>query len=198
MKNLTKTKFVLITALSITFFIGVFSSNIFAEKLGGKSGQYAVYFEISSQVSSSYTSEIKDAAVNWNGIADIALRYRPDWQNVYDYYIYNDIDVQYMANDAYWTSQGYYGFGIPGPDGNSGTYTYGDLYIVNGNCKNLSSHDKEMVITHEFGHLLGLAHTEDGVFSAVNSIMDEGDVFDNEINGPTGYDEEELRDLYPY
>ncbi|WJQ84499.1 hypothetical protein [Brevibacillus brevis] len=60
-------------------------------------------------------------------------------------------------------------------------------------CDDLDTDDTIKTMTHEFGHTLGLAHPED---TSVDSIMDNNDVFDWDIHGPTKYDKKELRGLY--
>lgn len=174
----------LVLAFSVT--------SVFAEYLGGKWGKYPVYWAINTEVASAYTTPLKDGAKNWNGRANIALRYYPDWIQ-YETNASVDVRVKYEPNDSYWAAKGYYAFGEPGPDAFSGTYTSGTLSIVKSKCDPLSSQDKMRVVTHEFGHLLGLAHTEK-LFTS--SIMDESDVWG--LDAPTTYDQEQLQGLYPY
>lgn len=76
------------------------------------------------------------------------------------------------------------GFGIPGPNGT--------LEIVTGTSNGLNATEKTQMLTHEFGHILGLAHVTEWF---TDSVMDEGDVFN--LNNPTTYDINNLSGLYP-
>lgn len=172
------------------FIVGFAAHSAYADFFGGKWGKYGIYYDFKSEVHSSFKTPTILGARSWNGKANIAL-----WEVISNYPV--DIWVQYDPNDAYWASRGYYGFGEPGPSYSSGTYTSGTLSIVNSYSSKLSALDKQKMLAHEFGHLLGLSHVEDSIFNPIKSIMDEGDVFDKNVTGPQAYDIANLKKLYP-
>ncbi|TQK53742.1 pregnancy-associated plasma protein-A [Brevibacillus sp. AG162] len=72
-------------------------------------------------------------------------------------------------------------------------YATADVINVRYLCDDLDDDDTINTIAHEFGHILGLAHTTK---SGTDSIMDEDDVFDWDMDGPTKYDKDNLQYLY--
>lgn len=158
------------------------------EYLGGKWSAKNVYWYTSSQVPISYHTPISSASNKWNGIANISLQNYFENINQTDSY---QIVIRKSDDEAYWASRGYYAFGLPGPNPESGIYTKGTLEIVFLTSDKLSSADKTRMITHEWGHLLGLAHVNK-LFT--DSVMDESDVF--KLSNPTSYDKTNLKNLY--
>ncbi len=164
-----------------TVFVSSFySSSVFAEYLGGQWGISKVGWKKLSEVPTMYDTPLKTGASNWNGI-DSNISYVNESSGF-------EVRVINSPDEDYWAPRGYYGFGIP--FGND-EYISGTLEIVRTNSDPLSSSDKARMLTHEFGHLLGLAHTEQWFTS---SIMDESDVFD--LDGPTDYDKTNIKNLY--
>jgi hypothetical protein len=160
--------------------------------LGGKWNYYAVYWNYDSTVPSSYHTPLKDAAKTWNGKANKAYRFFPDWQG---YTVKPHVWVIKTPDENYWTSKGTYGIGIPGPDFTSGIYTEGRLEIVTNMSNGLTPAKKTSMLIHEFGHLLGLAHVKNYAAVYNESVMDEIDVWD--LSGPTTFDIQNLNYLYP-
>ncbi|WP_230077282.1 hypothetical protein [Brevibacillus sedimenti] len=100
------------------------------------------------------------------------------------------------AEDNYLGWSGTYGYAIPYDDRgreNRSPYASADVVIVRYLCDKLDEDDTINMITHEFGHVLGLAHIDS---RKIDSIMDYADVFDWDIDGPTSYDKKNIRELY--
>lgn len=69
-----------------------------------------------------------------------------------------------------------------------GHYAWSNITLNRATMAGLSNDMKHKVAAHEFGHSLGLWHT------SCTAVMQQGTV---RWTGPTGYDEHELRRLYP-
>lgn len=179
--------------LFILFFAVGFGGIASAEFFGGKFQQKVVYYGKNYNLSSTYITPMDNGLRAWNGI-DSNIAYK----NFMDIGISHPVDVwlstysgQLGLSLEYVEINGYYGFGVPGPDDTQAPYLWGNLYIVSANTDPLSSADKKRVIMHEGGHILGLAHTTQWFTS---SVMDESDVFD--LDGPTSYDKTNIQNLY--
>lgn len=200
--NIRKTTFTIV--IINMFILGILTSSIYAEYLGGKwENKDEIWYKVEELIRDDYESEILSAATNWNVLSsydvddeDYLIKIFKD--NSLETY---DVLVKKSPSDEQdWLApSGCYALGIPTLDRNGGpydelhteSYEYGEIRIVTRVSDDLSSEDKKRMLTHEFGHILGLAHTEKWF---TESIMDESDVFD--LDGPTDYDNEQLINLY--
>lgn len=94
---------------------------------------------------------------------------------------------------AYYGETGWSGRGRPGPDPYSGNYTYADLQLNRTYLDGMNEEEPIEVITHELGHVLGLAHT---VSSSNKSIMYQGAYQTWTITTPQTYDYNSLNSIY--
>ncbi len=187
-----KKKFLFVLNFALFFSIG-FGTLTYAEYFGGKWHQRVVYYGVSYNVSSTYTTPIDNGLKAWNGLSNYI-----SYKNFKDIGISQPVDVwvRSYTNElgltaAEWAARGFYGFGVPSPDDTTGPYDWGNIYLIRANTDPLSSTNKKRVIMHEAGHVLGLAHTTKAFTS---SVMDEGDIWG--LDSPTTYDKNNIIGLY--
>jgi predicted Zn-dependent protease len=102
-------------------------------------------------------------------------------------YLYSDIDVE-----DYRTSADYYGQTVLNPCSTC-TYNSAVVYLNQKYMDPASDFTRTQVVTHEFGHVLGLAHT-----TYDPSIMETGPVLLNKsFNTPQQYDINDVNGIYP-
>ncbi|QDS35450.1 hypothetical protein [Brevibacillus brevis] len=170
--------------------LSFFTTSAFADYLGGEWDIYDVTYE-DINLDEKYSDLLWSAADEWNAISNINLS--PADTNETGYISVEHPDSR-TEKELY--RLGTYGLGIPYDENgrmNRSPYASANIIIVKSMCDDLDMDDTIKTMTHEFGHTLGLAHPED---TSVDSIMDNKDVFDWDIHGPTKYDKKELRGLY--
>ncbi|WP_134685088.1 zinc metalloprotease [Brevibacillus migulae] len=187
----SRSKFFAIGLFSVVSTLSFLTTNAYAEYLNGKWDDSIIHYE-DVNLDSKYSDVLWTAVDKWNGITSE--------MNIYPADTGDDvrIEVKHLSRDADnqlgWN--GTYGLGLPyDEDGNldQDPYDHAEVILVRYMCDDLDEDDTINAITHEFGHVLGLAHTTK---ARTDSIMDEDDVFDWDIDGPTSYDENNLEDLY--
>jgi len=183
------------TLLLITLIITLCSVVGYSEAFGGKWNKSSIAVAIHADVWYEYAFPSQYAMGQWNDVnAGIEFTETSSVDSC-------DVQVKRMALDVqpYFKSKSVYAIGIPtlekNGDGwtevNEVDYSYGEVKIVTTFTNGLGYHDHKKIMTHEFGHILGLAHTTKWFTS---SIMDESDVF--KLEGPTTYDEDNLKEIY--
>ncbi|PPA81217.1 hypothetical protein C4A76_23895 [Brevibacillus laterosporus] len=183
----TKKSIILFSLISSISFV---ASNTYALTFDGNWDVSTVYYE-DINLSSKYGDLLWSGADAWNGIANIDL-YPVDRGK-------SDIEVFHLSKseEQYYINRNIYGFGYAynkKGEQNKGTYVSGEVGIIRGTTRDFSKHDTVKLLIHEFGHTLGLAHNNDWW---TESIMDYNDIWKSNIYGPTKYDKDDLKDLYP-
>ncbi|XOS93180.1 matrixin family metalloprotease [Brevibacillus laterosporus] len=168
--------------------ISFFATSAFAEYLNGKWNVSTVYYE-DYNLESKYSDALWYAADKWNGISKNIDIYPADKKKAH-------VKVKHLSRseDNKLGFAGTYGLGIPynsKGEVDKNPYASGEVIIVRYLCDKLDEGETINTIAHEFGHILGLAHTTK---SFTDSIMDPNDVFD--VDGPTKYDKDNLKNLY--
>lgn len=92
---------------------------------------------------------------------------------------------------------GWNAMGTPGPALTSGTYTYGSIKLNTTYMNNYTASKNSAICTHEWGHILGIAHT---MSNNIDSLMYYGgsSVYYDQwgIYAPTYYDVTQLNLIY--
>lgn len=157
-----------------------------AEVYGGKWASNPSYYH---NTSNPYSTEFNQAISSWNGVLSSigsALRIRSG----------SATGATVMVSTANYYDLGWDGYCKPGPDPYSGTYTYADMKLNTFYMDNFTSDRRKSVITHEFGHCLGLAHTETGANRSIMYITSNVYYGQWNLTSPTSYDIDNLDSLY--
>jgi predicted Zn-dependent protease len=167
-------KKLLLTTLIFTFC--TFSFTVGATAQGGKWTSNITYYVPNNDA---YLTNIRTAVNDWNNVLGQYTTLTIRTADVLGAKV--TASSAYYGTDVCWT-----GMGEPGPNPYSGTYTYGSVRL------NRSHLDNKwyitQVATHEFGHILGLAHAYENV-SSIMSLFN---------NAPTitSYDKAEIDKIY--
>ncbi|MGG4444784.1 matrixin family metalloprotease [Brevibacillus fortis] len=171
--------------------LSFFTTSAFADYLGGKWDVSNILYE-DINLKSKYSRVLWTAVDKWNGISPNMDLSPVDTDETG----YVSVKHPSKKSEDYMKSAQIYGLGVPydefGREGRS-PYASAEVIISASMCDSLDEDDRINTIAHEFGHILGLAHTSD---TSEDSIMDNNDVFDWDIDGPTRYDKRNIKDLY--
>lgn len=129
--------------------------------------------------------------------------YHSGWNNAfnawYDAYRINNLKFNYSTGSLYYaevnvTNADYQdstwdGRGTPGPNATSGTYTYGTIKINDYTVASYSANQVGAILSHEMGHVAGLAHAPSGT----DSIM----VYGAALTDLRTHDINDIKTLYP-
>ncbi|MGH9857307.1 MAG: matrixin family metalloprotease, partial [Acidobacteriota bacterium] len=149
-----------------------------AHFLGGEwaSPSYTYY-------TTSYYSQVAQARDNWNNNTIFSVIETSPSQA--------DVAITHADYGAVWD-----GYSEPGPDPDSGTYTYGQIRL-NDYWLLQYTHEKRIsAIAHEMGHMMGLAHynnpNDHSIMHSSTNIR-----YDNwGLTGPAGHDISDVQQLY--
>jgi hypothetical protein len=176
-----KRKIMTTSVLTIALCIAL-SSFAYAHFFGGKWNS-SIGWWLSS--SSPYYSTFQSAASSWN-----------NWSKL-KFCQTSMTSATVIPAIEFYGYLGWAGQGVPGPNQNSGTYTYGEVRINRSYTDPSSANIKTAVVTHELGHILGLAHP----YTANDpSIMYSNTSYAYNTWGiyyPAGHDITDINTLYP-
>ena len=158
-----------------------------ADVFGGKWTSSPTYY---LSTSNAYYSNISAGASRWNTqLSAISA-------NINIQYV-GAISASISVNTFSYGSTGWNAMGSTDPVLTSGTYTYGNIKINTSYMDSYSITKKSAICTHEWGHVLGIAHT---MSASINSLMYYGGssvYFDDwGISSPTQYDKTQLNLIY--
>lgn len=155
-----------------------------AGKLGGKWETNPTYHIDSSN---SYYSAVTNAAKAWNNVFTSDMEIKST--SVTSAYITINTNAYGQTG---WNAQG-----EPGPDYTSGTYLYATMRINTTYMDSYTATKKLAICTHEFGHILGLAHN---TYTSPRTLMYErgsGVYYDQwGISTPQTNDISDLNSIY--
>lgn len=169
----------------VTFFC-LFLMPVNAETLGGKWTTNPNYYCFDSNFSTQNTSAVNDW---YNALVGIGSSRRISKGSV------TNSSVSILSSN--YGDTGWNAMGEPGPSINSGTYTYATMRLNTTYMNGYSSGKKKAIITHEWGHILGLAHTTSKSNSSLMAAEGSSYYYDQKgISAPTSYDKVQLDKIY--
>lgn len=177
-----KRKIIRVTLLTVALCL-LITSFSYAHTLGGKWATNVGWWYDSSD---SYYSTFQSAASNWNNAANNITWYQTTMTS-----------AVVIPRADFYGATGWDGYGYSGPDMYSGTYTYGDVQINRTYTDEYEPNRKVGVATHEYGHILGLAHTNT---TSYPSIMYNSAGYAYATWGiyyPVSHDITDINNLYP-
>lgn len=180
-----KRKFLFLITLLLTLSSFITAN---AEIFGGKWTSNPTYYVDSSNV---YSFQINNAISYWNSaLSSIGSSIHLSSSTVTSAVI--------IPNSEYYGAVEWIGWGQPGPDAFDGTYEYALIKYNRTRLDPISSPGaKQAIISHEWGHALGLHHT---VGDETRSLMSYRgyEVYYNQwgITMPTAYDKSSLDLIY--
>jgi hypothetical protein len=163
--------------------IVVCPSSAFAHFLGGSWDTPSGITYCFNSIASSLVTPTHNAVNAWNNTdTAVYFHYEPSG---------GDVDVQsYDWGDCGWAGRGY-----PGPDMDSGTYTYGVVDLNEYWTSTFGSTKNKALIGHELGHILGLAHCGTSTHALLHNDLT---VFYDQwgISTPQQHDVNDINTLY--
>ncbi|WP_187644965.1 matrixin family metalloprotease [Paenibacillus terrae] len=185
--------------ISFICFLVVFVPSANATTFGhihSQGGKFGAYYD-SSIASYGYTSHFDFARNAWAGISpNVAIsKSNTKGYGIDEYYVGTSSTPHLYG--LFTPYNNVFGAGVPvDPSNSNWVYSVISVYDNNLNTDGYkNSTNIRHTTTHEVGHSLGLAHTEDASKKAA-SVMTAGSEANRSINTPSDYDKNQLRTLY--
>lgn len=178
-------KKIFLTIILLLFMIGGLKPK--AEVFGGKWLSSPTYY---ISTTNSYYNNITTGVSRWNSAlssisANINIQYA------------SALSALVIVNTSAYGTTGWNAMGSSGPVLTSGIYNYGSIKLNTTYMANYSISKRSAICTHEWGHVLGIAHT---MSSNIDSLMYYGgsSIYYDDwgIYSPTQYDVDQLDLIY--
>ena len=160
---------------------------ISAEVFGGKWNSSPQYYVSTTNV---YYSNVNSGASRWNTqLAAINANISIQTTTL--------INASVLVTTSAYGDIGWNALTSIGPNRDSGYYSYGSIKLNSTYMYNYTSAKRSAICTHEWGHILGIAHTMSDDYESLMFFLGSSIYYDQwGVYSPTPYDIDTLNSIY--